>query len=372
MQMATDSGLKVEKTVVDGENAVRATYTHRSWVAVFLVVWLVGWTFGCVKLVQETLNRPFELQALFMMIPFLAGEVLVSVFLLMILFGKTELTFTPSGGTVFTGIGTIGRTRTFSFPLNGEICTDSIESRGGKRGRIVYHRILVKTPGNLEEPCVVFSSPSASLVASLYDIAKEVARCQTVSVPQREVSREHAEHDRRDHALLSSPPPKHMSVSRDFEGVVHVAYRRMSFFSIILDVVATTALAALIWTKRAEVQPVVIVVLGTIALVFSIQFLYELFGKRTVTLDHGKGMTFAGLFGIGFRRRFAYSGSSEVNIGPGNIWSNGRRLHELFITEPGGRPVGICGSWSNEAKQYLAALLRNPSAIVATFEMPQT
>jgi hypothetical protein len=99
------------------------------------------------------------------------------------------------------------------------------------------------------------------------------------------------------------------------------------------------------------------------------QMLFALFGKRTITLDHGSGTTFAGVGPIGLRRRFEYGGSSDVRIVASGLGMNDELMDELLVAKPGGTLFKICASWPNDVKPYLAALLRHPDSAPATIGM---
>lgn len=49
------------------------------------------------------------------------------------------------------------------------------------------------------------------------------------------------------------------------------------------------------------------------------QLIFVLFGKRTMTLDHGYGTTFVGVGPIGARQRFEYGGTRSFRQTLGNL-----------------------------------------------------
>ncbi len=365
--------LKPERLVVDGEKVVRVRLGHRSWILLFFVAWLLVWTFGCVDLVKEMVASPFEWTNVLKVLPFLAAEVFVVGLLLMLFFGTTIVTFRPSGGTVYFGVGPIGRTRRFTYPVNGELLMDSIETRSGRnRRRVVFHRIVVKSSLETVEPYVVYSSTDPGLIAELYDLVREVAVIPDAPQKGEDAAEAELEQDdnyeqeARDHALLAAPPPRHLTAVRDLEGRVHVAYRRIAWMMVLSDLVLIGVLAwvvRLTGTRLPDLPRPVLLLLGCASLVVLAQLAWALFGRRTITLDHGRGVTFAGVFGIGFRRRFAYGGSIEVGIAEGDMYRNGKRTLDIVLSGPDGQKTGICGSWPKEVKPYLAALLRHPYSV---------
>ena len=131
-------------------------------------------------------------------------------------------------------------------------------------------------------------------------------------------------------------------------------------------VLVLAGLSAVLWWKRAEIPLPVFVAFGFCSLFPVVQLVYALFGKRTMTLDHGSGETFIGVGGIGFRRHFEYGSSFDIRLADSNMWVNHERMREIVLSRPGDQPLKVCASWPNDVKPYLAAILRNPGSVAAT------
>lgn len=357
---------KIDREVVDGEQVVRVTFGHFSLVCLFLMLWLSIWSFGCYKLAADLVAKPFAIKDLLFALPFFAGEIVVSTILLLMLFGHTTITFMRSGGTSFTGIGKIGYRRAFAFPLKCEVCTDEIVVHG-RRGSSVSHRLVVKTPYDLDGPRVIYTSGDADLIYTLCKAAKEVADVAVAPAKPKsegDVALEESELERGDRNLLAGRPPKGMTVTRDFEGRVLVTLRRVGWVRAAFIAVVISGFAAFLWTKCGDVPAPAIAFLGFCSLFPLAQILYALFGKCTIALDHGTGVTFNGVCGIGVRRRFAYGGPFVVRLSESSWRVNGERMNEIHIFKPGGQPTKICTTWPNDVKPYLAALLRTSAALI--------
>ena len=364
---------KVEREVVDGEKIVRVTFGHWSGVCVFLMLWLAGWSFGCYTLVVRLLAKPFEFGEILFALPFFAGEIFVAGMILLMIFGRTVVTFRREGGTKFTGVGRFGLTKEFSFPVNGEICTDEVVRHRNKGGTYTVHRLVVKTKLDVDGPFAIYDSTDPGIIHTLCEAAKEVA--VTAGAPPSaekradELAAEESGMDRHDYELLSGKPPKGLSLSRDMEGRICVVLRRVRWALALLIVLTIACFATFFLCKFANAPIPVKIAFGVAMLLPFMQLLSMLFWKRTLTLDHGNGTTFSGIGPIGLRRRFEYGASFEVKIASSSLWINNEQMDELLVSKPGGTPQRICASWPNDVKPYLAALLRHPGFVPATIEL---
>ena len=96
---------------------IRMGATTRSPMAFFLVPFMVVWSGGSIGGLygSQLLKWDFDpLMSLFG-IPFLIGSIIFWSFTLMTIWGKVELTLNQAGGSVFTGVGTLGMTNTFTW-----------------------------------------------------------------------------------------------------------------------------------------------------------------------------------------------------------------------------------------------------------------
>lgn len=174
-------------------------------------------------------------------------------------------------------------------------------------------------------------------------------------------------------SILSSPPPKHLTVRTEIDGVTPVTtirYRRLNpvilFFLPFTCLWAGGSMAGLYGTQivRHEFNlqqslfgiPFLI---GSIVLVSACLFM--LFGKYVVTLSAGKGSVFAGVGPFGWTRRFAYGYNTTVNL---ESWTRrgGNGLHEqraIAVADEQTRKTFRFGTtFGEEALRYIAAVLR--------------
>ena len=358
--------MKIEHDVVNGEQAVRVTFGHWSWVCIFLILWLAGWSIGCYGIASHLVTGPFKLEDLLVALPFFAFEVLVSGIVAMMIFGRTTITFTRLGWTKFTGIGKLGITKRRAFPSQFEIVTDSTITHG-KHGATTHYNLLVKTPSGTEG-MQIYSSTEEKRIDALYEIAKEIAGGAAAPAERQEASAAavpEAENGRSEREMLADVPPKGMVVERDLEGRVFVTYRRIGWLLALVLVATVSILGAVIWLKRCEIPLPALIGLGLCFLFPLAQLAYALFGKRKITLDHGDGMTFMGIGSLGVRKHFKYGTSFDIRLQASDMLVNNERMDEIAISRPGERTVKICTTWPNKVKPYLVALLRHPEVAPA-------
>ena len=153
-----------------------------------------------------------------------------------------------------------------------------------------------------------------------------------------------------------------MSVSRDFEGRIFVVLRRVRWMMAVVLLAAMAFFTWLNWFKFTDVPIPAKIGFVFVMLFPFVLFLSALFGKRTMTLDHGNGTTFFGVGPLGLRRRFEYGGAFNVKVAESALWVNNERMNELVIAKPDGTQQKICASWPNDVKPYLAAFLRHPGS----------
>ncbi len=362
--------MKIEREIVDGESVVRVTVRHWSAACFFLMLWLAGWSVGCYVLIVELMKKPFSCETVLFPIPFFAAEIGAIFAILLIIFGRTVLTFRRNGATKFFGIGRVGIKKEFTFPATGEICTDEIVRTGGKHGPRTYHRLVVKTPTDVDEPCVIYETVKADVVEALCTAAKEVAGISVMPAAGAgagDRAAEAAETERRDLALLADRPPRGLTVSRDLEGRIRVVFRRVRWALALGPLLVVAIFVALFWDKCSTLPLPIRTGVGACVLIPILRFLLMLLGKHTLVLDHGQGETFAGLGPIGVRRRFEYGGGFDVRLEQSRLLVNHERMNELVIVKPDGSKRKICASWPNDVKPYLAALIRRPAYAPASF-----
>lgn len=175
-----------------------------------------------------------------------------------------------------------------------------------------------------------------------------------------------------DAALLAAPPPKHLTVKTEIDGVTPVTtlrYRRVHPAIIIFlpftCVWSGFSLAGIYGSqiaKRAFDLKLSLFgipfLIGSIVLV-SVAF-FMLCGKRVLTLSAGKGSCFTGVGPFGWTRRFTYNRDTEVKTGLtyGNSRNSGpQHCLDLFV-EGRRTPVRLLAGCDEDALEYVAAVIR--------------
>ena len=334
--------LNVEREVVGGEKVIRVSFGHWSGACIFLCLWLIMWTFVCYNVFHDTIFGPFYFKLWVALILAFVVEVFVAGTILLMIFGRTVITFRSSGGTKFTGVGKYGVSREFTFPVKGEIGTDEVVT-SGRHGTTTVYRLVVKTQFDLDGPRVIYSSVDSGLIDVLYNLATEAA--DSCPAPQKEKesaedAAEDARTERADRNLLAAKPPEGLAVTRDLEGRIFVVFRRVAWALAIVLALVMASVAVVLWQKFSNAPKPMLVAVGILQLFPLAGFLFALFGKRTMTLDHGEGTAFVGVGPIGIHRRFKYGVAFDVRIADG---------------------------WPDDVKPYLAAILRHPESVSASF-----
>ncbi len=371
--------INIENTEVGGERAVRATFGLRNPVCLFLMLWLAGWSFGCYMILSQLFTKEFDVKLALFSIPFCAAEVIVACVVLVMLFGHTAIAFTKSGGTRFTGIGSLGYKKSFAFPENCVISMDETVSYGGKGRPVTIHRLVAKNASAPDgDPCVIYQSQNPAVVSQLCDIARDFLGSASVPAKGRDADpadaaaaddEAEAAAERQDRELLAGRPPSRVAVTRDFEGRIVVTLRRVWGMMLVVAIVVgvfSAVSCSKIWGSNLLPAGCLAGLCAAPALAL---LCVALFGKRSVTLDHGSGTTFSGVGGIGVRRRFEYGVDSEVRVAESDVAINHERMSEIVITNPGGKSAKLCTAWPNDVKPYIAAVIRHPSSVAATMQM---
>lgn len=99
----------------DMGNEFRFGGSTRSAMAFFLVPFMIVWSGGSLGGIygSQIANGEFNLLMSLFGIPFLLGSILFWSLALMSIWGKVEITIRDDDGTIFTGIGSIGRRKHF-------------------------------------------------------------------------------------------------------------------------------------------------------------------------------------------------------------------------------------------------------------------
>ena len=178
---------------------------------------------------------------------------------------------------------------------------------------------------------------------------------------------------RNDAALLSAPPPAHLAVKTDNDDiwpVTTIRFKRISplalFFIPFTCIWSGGSLTGIYGSQfmqhSFDLQRSLFGIpflIGTAVLLSA--SLFMLFGKRVLTLSHGRGTYFTGVGFIGWTKRFAYGYRTKVEeVESVHHVRNGtsifRRLR--LSSEGAADDVYICSGFSKDALAYTAAVLR--------------
>ena len=109
--------------------------TLRSPIAFFLVPFMLIWSGGSLGGIYGTqiANQEFSLLQSLFGIPFIIGTLIFGFFTLLVLFGKVELTIDRQGGKVFTGIGKLGKSKSFIWNEVSRIRENHIQNASNKQ-----------------------------------------------------------------------------------------------------------------------------------------------------------------------------------------------------------------------------------------------
>jgi len=102
---------------ITNDATIKLGATTRSAIAFFLVPFTLVWSGGSLGgiYVTQIISGEFNPFISLFGIPFLLGSILLWTISLMAIWGKVEITITDDGGTVFTGLGKIGRKKHFAW-----------------------------------------------------------------------------------------------------------------------------------------------------------------------------------------------------------------------------------------------------------------
>lgn len=120
-----------------GSNELIIGATTRSYMALFLVPFMIIWSGGSLGGIygSQIMMGEFNLMMSLFGIPFLLGSILFWSIALMTVVGKVEITLDHTDGKVFTGVGKIGYTKRFEL---SEIQTVRESQSSGRRGSSTY------------------------------------------------------------------------------------------------------------------------------------------------------------------------------------------------------------------------------------------
>ena len=177
--------------------------------------------------------------------------------------------------------------------------------------------------------------------------------------------------DAGDESVLVKPPPKHLKIETDPmdpERRTTITYKRISplalFFVPFTCVWAGGSMAGIYGSQiiKGAFDPKLSLfglpfLIGSIALVSACLFM--LFGKRVLELKGGEAKYFAGVFGIGLRKRFHYDCQTKVSRGAAAIQQKGQTIEEIQISPfDGFGKIRIFALTDDDALNYILEFLR--------------
>lgn len=177
-----------------------------------------------------------------------------------------------------------------------------------------------------------------------------------------------------DSTVLSAKPPRGLRTERIIQGAcpeLTITYKRTSiglaiFLTFFMCVWSGVSLYSL------YIQPLILegqawggdqskgfpFLLGSIAIF--IGWLFVLFGRRTITVNNGKGRIFTGIGGLGYTRRFTYNRQTALRVERSRAQVNNHPIDELQILTPDQKKVAFLIMRTDNADEYafIAATLR--------------
>jgi hypothetical protein len=147
----------------------------RSAMAFFLVPFMVVWSGGSIGGIYGTqiITGEFNLILSLFGIPFILASFLFWSLALMAIWGKVELTIDKRGGKIFTGIGKIGRTKTFSWAEVAVVKENQVTTYR-KRGSYQSTEILLEGATRLSFGAGLSEDKRYYLLRTMQDIMAKV------------------------------------------------------------------------------------------------------------------------------------------------------------------------------------------------------
>ena len=174
-------------------------------------------------------------------------------------------------------------------------------------------------------------------------------------------------------SILSVPPPKHLTVTTEIDGMVPVTtirYRRVdpiAFFLIPFTCVWAGGSMSGIYGSQILRRTFdlklslfgIPFLIGSIGLV--VACLFMLFGRRVLTLSAGHGRYFTGVGPFGRTRSFSYN--RDTKVAEDESISYGRHGQSMsnvirLTNKASADTITICSGFSDDAQRYVAAVIR--------------
>jgi len=127
--------VKVEWNPLDG--SITLTHHRFSKFAFFVIPFTMVWSGLSLwdSYVKQFVNHKFDLLSTIFGLPFLAGTLFLVAVVLLLVFGKIRVRLGAGKGSVFEGVGAIGRTRRFAYSTNTSVHIFSESATDNYTGR---------------------------------------------------------------------------------------------------------------------------------------------------------------------------------------------------------------------------------------------
>lgn len=174
-----------------------------------------------------------------------------------------------------------------------------------------------------------------------------------------------------DESVLVKPPPKHLRIETDPmdpERRTTITYKKIPllalFFIPFTCVWSGFSMTGIYGSQIAKgaFDPKLSLfgipfLIGSIVLVSTC--LFTLFGKRVLELKGGEAKYFAGVFGIGLRKRFHYDCQTKVSRGVATFQQKGQTIEDIQISpSDGSGKIRIFALTDDDALNYILEFLR--------------
>ena len=180
-----------------------------------------------------------------------------------------------------------------------------------------------------------------------------------------------AVNDAGDESVLAKAPPKHLRIETDPmdpERRTTITYKKIPllalFFIPFTCVWSGFSMTGIYGSQIAKgaFDPKLSLfgipfLIGSIILVSTCLFM--LFGKRVLALKGGEAKYFAGVFGIGLRKRFHYDCQTKVSRGAATFQQKGQMVEDIQISpSDGSGKIHIFALTDDDALSYILEFLR--------------
>ena len=164
-------GIRIERDFMGGGTTL--TYKRMQPFVWILIPFTLVWSGGSMGGIYGTqiLKRAFDWKMSLFGLPFLFGTVVLLTVILLGLFGKRRITLQHGSGSVFHGIGRLGRTRRFTYSRDARV---SFRKATMQRNTVPTEEIVVTGAGSTFALCATLPDEPKRFVAGW--LQREIAR----------------------------------------------------------------------------------------------------------------------------------------------------------------------------------------------------